>query len=108
MNLTKNLKQTIEYREPNGLRLVGGDPDFGQLKKQACRYQQKTQIVKQGDGEDAVSDTIVYVVQAIAIDSMAWTDGTNDSTDFTKARRVLAVQESPSIDATQSLWKVFL
>lgn len=108
MNLTKNLKQVIEYREPNGLRKVGGDPDFGQLKRQACRYQKKTQIVKAGDGEDAVSDTQIYVVGPIAIDSMVWLDGTDDPTDFTEARRVLAVQESPSIDASQSLWRVFL
>ena len=108
MNLTKNLRQVIEYREPNGLRKVGGDADFGQLRRQACRYQQKTQIVKTGDGEDAVSDTVVYVVQVIAIDSMVWLDGTNDPTDFAGARRALAVQESPSIDASQSLWKVFL
>ena len=108
MNLTKNLKQVIEYREPNGLRLVGGDPDFGQLFRCACRYQQKTQIVKTGDGEDAVSDTVVYLVGPIAIDSMVWLDGTDDPTDFTEARRALAVQESPSIGATQSLWKVFL
>ena len=108
MNLIGKMRQRVQYREPNGLRLVGGDPDYGQLITQACRYQQKTQIVKTGDGEDAVSDTVVYVVNAIATDSMVWLDGTDDATDFTEARRVLAVQESPSIDATQRLWKVFL
>lgn len=106
MDFTSWLVDTITVAAPSGVSNYG-DPTFGASSTLAARVQSKRQIIKARDGEEIISDHVIYTANAIAPDSRVWLPG-DDTGDANEARRVLATYETHDKPGAVVLYKTLL
>jgi len=107
---TRNMNQMATYWAP-------GIPDgFGGMTMQVpvtvtCRWQEQAVLFRDAEGREVTSSVVVYPVQELIIRGyLALGDQTVvlDPRDLATAFEIRQVQQSPSLDATQVLHKVYL
>ena len=106
---TRNMNERVWYYPP-----VGND-GFGALvygapEERLCRWQDQMKLVRDAQGRESMSAATVYVYSPVVAEGLMFrsSDDYPDGVPPEGSRRIIATCESPSLDQTRVLHKVFL
>lgn len=110
-NYTDDMNQTATYWAPSGTPDAYGQLGFAAPVTLACRWQGKTDLVRDRDGRQVVSAAVVY--PEYEINPQGWMapgdlTANADPREVSSAYQVIAVGSSPDLDEDLTLWKVWL
>jgi hypothetical protein len=98
-------RQTITYALLTG-RDSFGKPTMGSQSTAAARVQPSRKMVKDANGNDAVSSFVVYTDAALTIFHRVWFPD-EDTSDFNKARRPIAIDtyvDGAGVSVYRKVW----
>lgn len=109
MNLTKFFIHTATYWSrgtPDGF----GGYSWSSPTEISVRWESKNEIFKDEQGEDQVSNAIIYTDQDLEIGAYIYkgSSAATDPTTLADSHEIKQVNATPSIDGTQELIKMFL
>lgn len=110
MNIrSRRMKTQATYWPPAGAD-VEGKVSAGAAELVLVRWQEKADVFVDAQGKEEISTAIVYVNQLVEPDGFMVRGDESAETPETlaSARLIKAVQESPSLDGSETLVKVYL
>jgi len=112
MNLKSKLNQDITYWPPGTPDGFGGT-DYGTPTLLQGRWEGQNELFVDAEGNEVRSQAIIYLDQDVKLSGYLakgeHTDSTdNDPTTISGAKEIRSVKETPSVDATQTVYKVWL
>jgi hypothetical protein len=110
---TRGMSQQATYWEPGSVDAFGRRTFTTDPVLVACRWQDQENMIRTPQGNEIVTDSVVYVGQVVAEGGrLALGDFTEDAygdpADVPGAREIRRVATSPSLDATRQLTKAWL
>lgn len=100
--------QVCTYWAPGSPDGYGGTVDASPALLK-CRWQDKQQLIRGGDGKEITSSAVVYLDRAVSLDGkFIRGDYTNYQTSPSEAKMVLSVGEAVGISGKTDHWKVYL
>ena len=100
---SRNMTQAATYYPPDGQDAFG-EPQFGAAQDVMTRWQAKRDLIRDEQGREIVSDTVVYVNQVCEVGGRI---GLGSAT-VTDAREIRQVGQSPSLRGNEALVKLWL
>lgn len=107
---TRNMNQICTYWAKSGVD-VYGKPTYAAPVTLACRWEDKSELVRTPDGREVVSSSIVYPAGELVVGSwLALGDQTSTATpaEYGDAHEIIARGKSPDLRATTILYKAWL
>lgn len=109
------MEQTATYWEP-GVPDGTGGLDFSSVTPVliTCRWQDKSELFRDQQGREQISNAVVYPDRAVAIRGYlalgdhTGSDDPDDPREVEGAAEIRAIQKSPSLDGSETLHKVML
>ncbi|MCW5678453.1 MAG: hypothetical protein KIT65_10965 [Xanthobacteraceae bacterium] len=103
---TENMTQAATYWPPSANDGFGG-VSYGAATQILCRWQNAQKLFRDAQGQEVMSEAIVYVDRALQNKGKLKL-GTHAGSAPSDALEIRSVQVSPSLDGTQELNKVML
>lgn len=115
MRIKRKLKQKLVHW-PGAANDGYGGYTYGTAVEYICRWQDKQETFKDFDGEEQISNAIIYMEVGIARKGswvykgeLADLDSEHsDPKSIDNAFPIQAIQESPNVRGTQTLYKVYV
>jgi len=112
MRIQDKLNQTITYWSP-GVPDGFGGMTYGTPEAIQGRWEGQNELFIDAEGNEVRSQSIVYLDQSVQINGYLalgeYTDSTDtDPTTISGAKEIRSVKSTPSVDASQTLYKVWL
>jgi len=107
MHLKRYLNQNVWIALPTGTDEYGDYTAAGTVRKIAARVEYKTELLRLLDGTSFTTAAIVWAEEPLELQTRVWFTAA-DSSDIDKSRVALLCTPTPSLRATQTLYKVYL
>jgi len=99
--------QTATYWAPEG-NGAWGEPGWSEPAVLRVRWQEQHQMVRNNEGQEVVSDTVVYTGQSLDLDGRLLRGIHDDAEPPEQARRPLKQSEHVDMAGNTDHWKLFL
>jgi len=109
MKLKNKLNQDITYWSPGEPDGFGGTT-YGTPVLLSGRWEGQNELFVDAEGNEVRSQAVIYLDQSVALSGyLAKGEHTgSDPTTVSGAKEIRSVKETPNVDATQTVYKVWL
>jgi hypothetical protein len=111
MDIASKLNQVLTYWAPSTPNGFGGW-NYALPVEKACRWDERLRVTVDAQGREVVSTASAYVLEELSLEGYirlgSLSSNMPNPTEDKDARRILSRAKTPSIDASEHVYQVFV